>query len=169
MLFEYLLLFKDMIGGNAYGGQHPDAQLFIRWTQLTAFLPTMQFSIPPWHYKDPNVTKICKNLVELHEKVVFPYLKYFADVSTQTAEPIIRPLWWIDNSDENTLFVDDEFLIGNNILVAPILEENSFQRNIYLPKGKWIYFNGTIFNGPILLKGFNAPIEIIPYFFGGSN
>ena len=157
-----------MIGGNSYG-HSPDAQLFIRWTQLTAFLPSMQFSIPPWHYKDPNVTKICRHFVDLHEKLVFPFLKFFADVSTQTGEPIIRPLWWIDNSDPYTLDIDDEFLIGNNLLVAPILEENSFARDIYLPKGKWIYLNETVFMGPVLLKNFDVPIDTIPYFFGGEN
>ena len=73
-----------MIGGNAYyigndnktklQGVYPDAQLYIRWTQLTTFMPSMQFSIPPWFYKDPTLTKICRDLVQLHEDLVFPEL-----------------------------------------------------------------------------------------------
>ena len=153
-----------MIGGNAYG-KYPDAQLFIRWTQLTAFLPSMQFSIPPWHYKDPNVTNICRTFVELHEKVVFPFLRLYAIRATETGEPIVRPLWWADNSDENTLLIDDEFLIGDSLLVAPILEENSFKRDIYLPSGNWIYENSSVFSGPVLLRNFDVPIDKIPYFF----
>jgi alpha-glucosidase (family GH31 glycosyl hydrolase) len=152
-----------MIGGNAYG-VYPDAQLFIRWAQLTAFLPSMQFSIPPWHYKDSNVTKICQSLVVLHEQVVFPFLKLYAGKSTETGEPIIRPLWWADNSDENTLIIDDQFLIGDYLLVAPVLDMG-YIRDIYLPQGNWIYENSSVFSGPVLLKNFNAPIETIPYFF----
>ena len=148
-----------MIGGNAYHGQHPDAQLYIRWTQLTAFLPSMQFSIPPWHYKEPLVTQICRDMVNLHESVVFPYLKLFAQKSVETGEPIIRPLWWADNSDVNTLTVDDQFMIGDSILVAPILVENTYARNIYLPVGKWLHPNGTLFNGPLLLQNYRVALE----------
>ena len=63
-----------MIGGNAYKNEHPDPQLYIRWTQLTAFLPAMQFSIPPWYYKDESLNKICKELVDLHESLVYPLI-----------------------------------------------------------------------------------------------
>ena len=168
-----------MIGGNAYviegkknssftSSPFPDAQLYIRWTQLTAFLPSMQFSIPPWHYADPNLTKICRDLVYLHESLVFPYLKKFAEKATQTGEPIIRPVWWTDNSDEILYEIDDEFLIGDRILVAPILIENAFERDIYLPRGRWIDPEGVIFKGPVLLANVSVPINKIPYFLNGD-
>lgn len=73
-------------------------------------------------------------------------------------------MWWIDNMDKKTLTIDDQFMVGDKILVAPVLTENSTSRDIYLPKGNWLYKNGTVFSGPKLLSSFSAPIEEIPYF-----
>ncbi len=164
-----------MIGGNAYviyedlgNPVFPDAQLYIRWTQLTAFLPSMQFSIPPWHYNDANLTAICRDLVNLHENLVFPELIKFAQQAVKTGEPIIRPVWWVDNSDEFLLKIDDQFLVGNQILVAPVLTENTFKRDIYLPRGKWVDQDGVFYDGPILLSSFDAPINKIPYFLNAN-
>jgi alpha-glucosidase (family GH31 glycosyl hydrolase) len=98
----------------------------------------MQFSIPPWHYNNISkirVNDICHELVKIHANIVYPVLMKEAYNTVKEGSPLIRPLWWIDNSDQIALTVDDEFLVGNEILVAPILTENSYQRNIYLPKG----------------------------------
>ena len=58
----YPFILPDMIGGNVYNGEElPSAELFIRWMQMNAFLPSMQFSISPWQYEeDSNVTQISK-------------------------------------------------------------------------------------------------------------
>jgi alpha-glucosidase (family GH31 glycosyl hydrolase) len=105
---------------------------------------------------------------------VYPYLIYFANESTQTAEPIIRPLWMIDNSDEINFIIDDQFIIGDKIIVAPVLNENEFNRDIYLPKGKWIYHGDPIkypipYVGPILLKNFSVPLEEVAYFLSTNS
>ena len=70
----------------------------------------------------------------------------------------------MDNSDEYTFVVDDQFLVGDSLMVAPILEENAIQRDIYLPVGKWLADDGAIFSGPTLLRNISVPIERIPYF-----
>jgi myogenesis-regulating glycosidase len=162
-----------MIGGNAYFlhqngtidfnvDAFPDAELFVRWSQVTAFMPSMQFSIRPWLYNQ-SVNEICKETVRIHEEIVFPYLDKYANKSLETGEPIIRPIWWIDNSDSNTYTIDDQFLVGDDILVAPVLKPNSIQREIYLPKGVWVYSNGTFFTGP-LRRNFSAPLNHVPFF-----
>lgn len=102
-----------MIGGNAYivmddgrrkvTGVYPDTQLYIRWTQLTAFLPSMQFSIPPWHYKDANLTKICRDLVQLHEDLVFPELMLAANKTLVTGKTITSSLYLSSFYNENNL------------------------------------------------------------------
>ncbi|RNA20253.1 hypothetical protein BpHYR1_035575 [Brachionus plicatilis] len=178
-ILGYPFILPDMIGGNAYvfeGGEivfetdliaYPDYQLYVRWAQLTAFLPSMQFSIPPWHYNNKTqvpVNKICKELVDLHEQLVYPILIEYANNAVVTGEPIIRPLWWTDNSDLMALKISDEFLVGNDILVAPILDENHYKRDIYFPVGDWEAKNGTIYQGPKMIKDYPAPIDEIPYF-----
>ena len=181
MKFYFYCLFQ---GGNAYifiGEDidfeteliaYPDYQLYIRWAQMTAFLPSMQFSIPPWHYNNKTnvpVNKICQELVKLHENLVYPILIKEANQATKTGSPIIRPVWWMDNSDKNNLLISDQFLVGNDILVAPITDENRYKRDIYVPRGKWSAENGTIYTGPVWLRDYPAPIDKIPYFIYQSN
>ena len=50
--------------------------------------------------------------------------------------PIIRPLWWMAADDETAQSIDNEFLVSNKILVAPLLEPGSRYRSVYLPKVK---------------------------------
>ena len=50
-LLGYPFVLPDMIGGNAYGGL-PSEELFVRWTQANAFMPTLQFSLLPWQFGD---------------------------------------------------------------------------------------------------------------------
>lgn len=153
--------------GNAYGN-YPDYELFVRWTQLTAFLPTMQFSIPPWAYNNLtniSVNSICKKWTDFHETDVYPQLIQFSNEAVQTGAPIIRPMWWADSSDEQNLVIDDQFLIGNHFLVAPVFDQGAIQRDIYLPSGNWIDGNtNKQYTGPNWLKNYPAPIEIIPFF-----
>ena len=104
----YSFVLPDMIGGNAYGGMFPDYELFIRWTQLNAFLPSMQFSIPPWVYDNKTsvpVNDICRRYVTIHEEIVFPLLVKYGAKTMTIGEPITRSLWWLDNCKENLLFI----------------------------------------------------------------
>ena len=58
-----------------------------------------------------------------------------------------------------------EYLLGEEILVAPVIEENAIARDIYLPAGKWKDANTQItYTGPILLKDYSAPLNVLPYF-----
>ena len=63
----YPFVLPDMIGGN--GRTAPDRELFIRWTELTAFLPAMQFSFVPWRY-DNDTVDVVRRFVRLHETAV---------------------------------------------------------------------------------------------------
>ena len=57
--------------------------------------------------------------------------------STLTGAPIVRPLWWIAPNDTDALTVDDEFLLGDDLLVAPVVQQGATSRDIYLPAGRW--------------------------------
>ena len=120
-----------MIGGNAYFGNQASAELLIRWTQAVAPMPIIQFSIPPWQFGD-ECTQICARYARLHGELA----PFFREAAAQHA-PIIRPLWWIAPDDEIALVCDDSYLVGDTLLVAPILQEGQRQRDVYLPAGEW--------------------------------
>ena len=158
-------------------------ELFIRWyqlfslflfffrfiifyyrTQLTTFLTAMQFSIPPWYF-DNQTDIICLNLVNFRIKSGLGfYIEKLA--SRLDGIPIIRPMWWNNsNADASVFTISDQFMVGDEVVVAPILDEGVTSRNIYLPGGKWldVKSNSTIL-GPAWLSNYQAPLEIIPYF-----
>ena len=70
-------------------------------------------------------------MVDLHEQLVYPVLIEYTNVAIQRGVPIIRPMWFADNLDPRLLAIDDQFLIDNSILVAPILDPATFERTIY--------------------------------------
>jgi myogenesis-regulating glycosidase len=159
-LTGYPFILPDMIGGNAYENQ-ANAELMIRWTQVNALLPAMQFSLAPWDY-GKECAKFCRRYAELHQEFAPQILKLAKEI-TQTGKPIIRPIWWSDPHDELALICDDEFLLGDDTLVAPVLLPGARSRNIYLPRGSWQdYWNGSVFHGNQVLKDYPAPLDHLP-------
>ncbi|XP_006820508.1 myogenesis-regulating glycosidase-like [Saccoglossus kowalevskii] len=173
-ILGYPFVLPDMIGGNAYnegfhGDYKPEQELFIRWLELTAFLPAMQFSISPWQYDDPQVTEIARYWVKFHNETIGPKLVELAMEVTENGSPIIRPLWWIAPEDEVALTIDSEFLVGDDLLVAPVLEKGMTSRDVYLPEGRWVNeLTGEVVDGG---QWFNVQVQIqqIAYFTKEEN
>ena len=183
-ILGYPFCLPDMIGGNAYWGQYPDTELMVRWAQVSVMMPAVQWSIPPWDISDIAL-KACLAAERAREEVLLPRLPMLARMASQTLVPICRPLWWLDPTDEETFAIDDQFLIGDDVVVAPVVQEGARWRKVYLPKGEWtqwgidshVNINGTgrsyhrhfytnadmIFIGPCWIV-VDAPIERLPIF-----
>ncbi|XP_055863836.1 myogenesis-regulating glycosidase-like [Biomphalaria glabrata] len=163
-MMGYPYVLPDLIGGNDYGEGFPSQELFIRWLQATVFMPVLQFSIPPWHYNDSKVVELSHKYIQLHEKYADKIIN-LAKNAEKTGQPINRPLWWIAPQDDEALRLDSEFLLGDDLLVAPVLDEGSTSRDIYLPSGQWKDENkGTIIDGGVWVRNYSAPLELLPYF-----
>jgi alpha-glucosidase (family GH31 glycosyl hydrolase) len=157
-LLGYKYNFPDMIGGNE--GKKVTEELMIRWTQAVAPMPVIQFSIPPWKF-GKTCSNICLKYARLHCE--------FASKSLEIAAsglPIVRPLWWVAPGDENALCCEDQYMIGNDLIAAPVIQESAVSRDIYLPAGSWKNYwdKKEVFEGPIQLKDFPAPIDVLPLF-----
>ena len=161
----YPFILPDMIGGNQYGNLC-DKQLFVRWTQANALLPTMQFSILPWNY-DAEANAVCLKYTELH-RLFSDYIYTCAEGYTKGGAPIVSALNFAYTEDEKTFDIDDEFLLGTHILVAPVLKENQFSREVYLPEGEWYnpWTDMTVKGGSTVTA--DAPIEVLPFFISES-
>jgi len=161
-LAGYPFLLPDLIGGNAYEAG-ADAELMIRWTQLNALMPSMQFSLPPWEYGS-ECDEICRRYANLHVELSVEILRA-ARTAIRSGQPIIRPLFWLDPQDERALTCDDEFLLGDEILAAPVIQPGAQARTIFLPEGKWQeYWTGAMFSGPVVLQDHPAPLDVLPLF-----
>ena len=82
-----------------------------------------------------------------------------------TGAPIIRPLWWLHPTDATCQTIDDEYLIGDSMLVAPVVKQGMRLRNIYIPEGPWQdNINNEKVEGPVWLKDFHVDLEKIATF-----
>jgi alpha-glucosidase (family GH31 glycosyl hydrolase) len=158
----YPFVLPDMVGGNEYD-EKADSEMMIRWTQLNALLPAMQFSLPPWEYGEASA-ELCRRYAKLHTEYA-PKILEIAKTATENGYPIIRPVFWLDANSEDALTCDDEFLLGDELLVAPVLFHGMRQRDIYLPPGIWQdHWTREVFRGSILLCDYPAPLDILPFF-----
>ena len=161
----YPFLLPDMIGGNAYPStSYPEKELFIRWLQANVFLPVIQYSVTPWQYDDPEVNRIAKEMTELHERYADTIIA-LARESVRTGAPIIRPLWWVAPNDERAQTIDDEFLVGDEILVAPVVVKGATCRDVFLPPGLWQdELRQTQLEGGKWYRSYEANLDELPYF-----
>nr|XP_016941944.2 myogenesis-regulating glycosidase isoform X1 [Drosophila suzukii] len=143
----------------------PDPELFIRWLQLATFMPAMQFSHLPSEYRSDLVTRVAQELKEVRTNDVIPLLKKYLKSSMDEGLPLVRPLWMMDPHDPACLIVSDEFSVGEELIVAPILHAKRQEREVYLPQGVWKDgIDGSLRKGSRWMHGYRVPTDKIAYF-----
>ena len=141
--------------GTDIGGFGSDTtkELLIRWVQLGIFSPLCRNHSAagtrrqePWTFDD-ETAKIYSKFIHLRYKLI-PYIYDLFVEHVKTGLPVNRPLVLNYPNDENTFNLNDEFMLGDNILVAPILKVGQTRRMVYLPEGKWVHYdNHMVYNG----------------------
>ncbi len=149
-LMGYPFSCPDMIGGGEFTsflpGKPIDQELIVRSAQCQALMPMMQFSVAPWRVLDESHLRAVINAI----KVRSAYKDYILDLARQSAvtgEPMMRSLEYAF-PHRGYARIKDQFLLGEKILVAPILEKNVSGRKVILPPGTWKGFNGEEYEGP---------------------
>ena len=159
----YPFLIPPPVGGFI-NSSIPERELFIRWLQVSNFLPVIQFSTLPVFY-DSQVESIASNLALLRNSTILPLLQRYGGDSVINGLPIIRPLWMLDPFDKEGLEVSNEFCVGDELLVAPILEVDKREREVYLPKGVWKDgIDGSLRKGGRWIHHHKAKLDQIAYF-----
>ncbi|XP_035718543.1 myogenesis-regulating glycosidase-like isoform X2 [Vespa mandarinia] len=166
----YVFVLPDMIGGNGYlngalnGTVYPPKELFIRWLQANVFMPSLQYSFVPWDF-DNETVEICKKYTDLHADIT-PLILDRMNECIKTGAPLNPPIWWVDPTDKTAHKIKDEYLLGEEILVAPVIEEGAVSRDIYLPKGLWKDASDNVtYIGPGWIRNYDAPLDKLPYFY----
>jgi alpha-glucosidase len=139
------------IGG--FGGD-TTGELLARWTEFGVFQPFCRNHTTlgtrrqePWTFGEPYES-VCRDMIKLRQRLL-PYLYTLFEECHRTGAPILRPLLFEYPEDETTYNADDEFLLGEALLVAPITRPGIEHRHVYLPQGTWFhYWNGERFDGP---------------------
>lgn len=161
----YAYTCPDMIGGGEYGSFRElstiDEELIVRSAQVHALMPMMQFSVAPWRILSSENQEICLQMAKLHEKMG-DHILDLAHQAAQSGEPIVKPmeLAFPGNGYETII---DQFVLGDDIIVTPVLEKESRSRTVILPKGRWKDENGKIYKGNREIK-IEVPLKRLPYF-----
>lgn len=145
------------------------AELYTRWMQFGVFNPLSRAhhegnnAVEPWMFGE-IAEKNAKTAIELKYQL-FPYLYTYARKAHDTGLPIVRGLFMEYPDDENVVKIDDEFLCGRELLVAPVLKKGERVKKVYLPDGEWIDFNNkqTVYLGGQTIA-YQAPLTTIPIF-----
>lgn len=129
------------VGGFA---EMPSGELYARWLQAAALTPFFRShsvgwvgNKEPWEFGD-EFTRINRATVELRYQFL-PYIYSLFREHERTGAPVMRPLWYEFPNDKQTYLVGDQYMLGSDILVAPVIREGMRTRGIYLPIGaEWI-------------------------------
>lgn len=148
----------------------PDGELFVRWLQFSQWTALFRNHSmndverrEPWAFQDPWFTYI-KSIIQ-DRYTLLPTIYSWMERATRTSEPFVSPLPYHFPAEEPGFAVDDQYMFGDRLMVAPITQPGSLSRDVYFPgRGTWIeihsgaeYASGKKLNVP-------APIEYIPVF-----
>lgn len=145
----------------------PSPELYLRWFQLGAYLPLFRTHASlragrrePWEFGDEVLAHARVALVG--RRRLLPYFMTLAHLARRTGAPYVRPVWWGAPEDRALRDCEDAFLLGDCLLVAPVLDPGADRRAVQLPRGRW-YDTVTeeVYEGPgqVLIE---APLSRIP-------
>ncbi|MGQ4489627.1 glycoside hydrolase family 31 protein [Streptomyces sp. SAS_281] len=145
----------------------PSPELYLRWFQLGAYLPLFRTHAAidagrrePWEFGAEVLAGVRGVLVERER--LRPYWVTLARLAALTGAPYVRPLWWASPGDRGLRDCEDAFLLGDALLVAPVLEPGVARRAVRLPAGRWYdTVSGAVYEGPgrVVVE---APLSRVP-------
>ncbi|NLB91324.1 MAG: glycoside hydrolase [Clostridiales bacterium] len=165
-ILGYAFSCPDMIGGGEYANftensENLDEELFVRYAQCAALMPMMQFSAAPWRVLTKENAALCKNAADTRNRFT-EEIYALAKHSAESGEPITRYMEY-QFPHQGFADINDQFMLGEKILVAPVCHKGETQRKVHLPEGKWMYVDGKRYEGGKVIT-VKAERNIIPYF-----
>lgn len=160
------------VGGFAIDKENPiDPELYVRWLQLGLFSPVLrthsQLFAEPYHYKEYEKDILLPLIKERYRWL--PYNYTLAYENSATGMPLVRPVGMYAKNPGAYANVDDQFLWGRDLMVAPVLEQGARSRRVRIPEGVWVDYHNpaTEWQGDTTVT-VDAPLNRIPLFVRGG-
>ncbi|MDD5705626.1 MAG: glycoside hydrolase family 31 protein [Kiritimatiellae bacterium] len=149
----------------------PSDEVYLRWTQFGVFCSHMRYhgTSPREPYEYPGVADLVREWWKLRYALI-PYLAEQSDIATRTGYPVLRAMMFRDATDPLCWRTDDQFLCGEHLLIAPIMNSEGV-RDVYLPAGRWVdFWTGELVEGPRVLRAVAMPLSRLPVYaaFGAA-
>ena len=119
-------------------GMDAESEIFARGVEFTAFTTNLQSHGDVRHAYEMN--EVAKQIYRIYTRLrvqLIPYMQKLSKVASQTGIPPVRHLVLNYPKDANVYNIKDEFMLGDALLIAPVLDEGADQRSVYLPRGSW--------------------------------
>ena len=167
-LLGHPFICPDMVGGGEWANKYfpdfkCDDELFIRMAQLSALFPMIQFSWAPWRALQKENQPLSLAAANLH-KAFGEYIKENVIASATSGEPILRHMEY-EYPHCGYEEINDQFMLGSDVLVAPVIIKGQTKREVVLPEGKWL-FRGKedrLYEGGKTVT-VDAPLDTLPFF-----
>jgi sulfoquinovosidase len=158
----------DIAGYADFDGQ-ATPELYARWSEAAALTPffrvhngPIQGPLMPWSL-DAATETTWTAMADLHQSMAPAFVAAWNE-ALQTGMPVVRPLWLADPASAATPHNDDEWLVGADILAAPVVQEGATSREVWLPTGCWqAHGQGAPITGGVALT-VSAPVDELPWF-----
>jgi alpha-glucosidase len=164
-LIGYPFVCPDMVGGGSWTTFLPGSpfsqELFVRSAQVQALSPMMQISASPWRVLDVEHQAAFLAAVRLRQSFAADIVA-LAKQAAKDGEPMMRSLEYA-YPGRGYAKISDEFLMGGDLLVAPVVEKGATSRKVVIPPGRWRADDGTEAEGPAEIT-VNAPLSRLPHF-----
>ncbi len=157
--------------GSDIGGfsGHPSKELYIRWFQMAAFSPFFRLhnaiGLParePYRF-DRETCDIIRQIL-LTRKNLLPYLYTLAYHANQLGEPLLRPMVWENASEPDFWEIQDQFMLGPALLIAPVLHSGEDTRSVSLPPGGYFDYWSEEYYSKTRRIDIDSPLDKIPVF-----
>lgn len=166
-------LVSSHIAGYEYNTLPANSEeLWIRWLQTCSLFPVMwthegselYFGTKLVFDQSPQTLSMFKKYAKLHVQF-FPYMYTLVKEGKDSGWPVARPLYFHYPDDPSTINIKDQFLLGDRVLVAPVLDSGATSRQVYFPAGNWYDFSSGALtaSGPTLVT-VSAPLDFLPIF-----
>jgi len=161
---------------GGFAGGEGDNELYVRWLQFAVFTPifrphgTALYEVEPAAPSFPSEAALIDTPWRNHAREaialrysLLPYNYSLAYQQATSGKPLMAPLYYHFPGDSIAAAIGDQYLWGEHILVAPVLEKGAARRRLYLPEGRWIDGGGRILQGR---QWIDVPVDMrsIPWF-----
>jgi alpha-glucosidase len=174
-MYETLGLSGEPFVGGDIGGfiGRTNAELLTRWYEVGFLTPFCRnhMQIDTYDHEPWRFGKYYEDIIRKYLKLryrLLPFLYTGLEEAHRTGVPMLRPLLLNYQDDFNTVTIDDEFMVGRDLLVAPVVKPDVTARLVYLPAGLWYdYWTGQTYTGGRMIH-VEAPLERVPLFVRGG-
>jgi alpha-glucosidase len=164
----YPFTVADLVGGGTCGnsgegirGLDWQDELFIRHLQIECLSPMVMFSGSPWRVLSPGAQEIVRKFIALRARFA-PRITALAVECGRTGIPMLRSMDF-QFPNQGYELVLDQFMMGDDLLVAPVVEGGAKTRRVVVPEGTWRMDDGAIVVGPKTIE-VATPLDRLPHF-----